>query len=354
MNHQHIKPSISLATFKQLPTDFIVTELLDIEFSQKGEHCWFYIHKTNLNTAFVAKLLSQWANIPLSDIGFSGLKDRRASTYQWFSLRLPKQELPHTDFINFTKAHLNPDESLSIIKIVWHHKKLGRGTHKHNHFNITLRQVVGHRNDIEKQLNIIHHQGIPNYFGHQRFGIEQSNIEHTKQFFEQLLSTDKPYKPNKKDVQKHGMYISVAKSLLFNAILSKRVNLNCWDKPIEGDVFNLNGTGSIFTSSIDDDIIKRMADKDIHPTILLFGTGDIKHTDDSLALHQDIFNLPQFDIFIKGLLKVNSKLSYRATRLLIQDLSWEWQDDNLVLDFILPSGTFATCVIDVLVDDVRT
>lgn len=350
-NPQPTPPSIHSAVFKQTAHDFIVTEMMNVEFSHDGEHCWFYIHKINLNTQFVAKLLAQWANINTGDVGFSGLKDRRASTYQWFSLRLPKKALPDGDFEQFAKDFLNDDESLSVLDKQWHNKKLNLGTHKHNHFNITLKNVMGDKHAIDEQLTHIQQTGIPNYFGHQRFGIEQNNIEHAKDFFAKLLESPKPYKPHKKDLQKHGIYISTAKSLLFNAILAQRVSSNTWDKAMTGDVFNLNGTGSIFTSNIDDEITSRLNSQDIHPTIALFGVGELKHTADALALHQSVFDDPAFELFTKGLLKVGGKISHRATRLLISELSWQWQNDDLVLDFVLPKGTFATCVIDVLVHE---
>lgn len=141
--------------------------------------------------------------------------------------------------------------------------------------------------------------------------------------------------------------------MIFNALLSKRVALDNWDKAVAGDVFNLDGTGSIFTSAIDDEIIQRINDKDIHPTAPLFGVGEMRNTDESLAIYDNMLNQEVFNIFKQGLLKVNTKLSYRPLRLCVHELDWRWQDDGLVLKFVLPSGTFATSVLFALCENLQ-
>lgn len=343
--HRPFDPAMISADFKSTPHDFIVTENMDITHTEEGEHLWLYICKVGMNTAFVAELLAKWANIPLRDVGYSGLKDRHAKTYQWFSLRLPKQALPEADFSSVIMPHLHDGEALTILHQHWHHKKLGRGTHKSNTFTITLRHIIGDKNTIEAQLSLIAQTGVPNYFGQQRFGIDDNNIHKTKQFFEKILASHRPYKPSKKDIHRHSLYISTAKSLIFNALLSQRVRLNNWDKAVQGDVFNLDGTNSIFCTLIDESITQRIQSKDIHPTAPLFGVGELKNTDESLAIYRDILNQPSFELFRQGLLKVNTKLTYRPLRLHPQNLSWQWHDNKLTLNFSLPSGTFATSVL---------
>ena len=117
-------PAIQSAIYKQQPTDFIVHEKLGIECSHTGEHLWLHIQKTRMNTNFVAKLLSQWAGIPLKDVGYSGLKDRHALTTQWFSLRLPKKIAPEQNFEQFVQTKLASDETLEILAQHWHQQVL--------------------------------------------------------------------------------------------------------------------------------------------------------------------------------------------------------------------------------------
>lgn len=349
--HRPFAPAIISADFKTYPTDFIVKELMTVDFSGQGEHLWVHVCKVGMNTAFVAKLLADWAGILMRDVGYSGLKDRHAQTYQWFSLRLPKRGLPALELDEFVKNHLKEGESLTLIAHHWHDKKLHRGTHKANAFTITLRQVAGEISAINAQLARIKQAGVPNYFGEQRFGRDGDNINQAKAFFEKILSSTKPYKPFKKDMDKHSLYVSSARSMLFNALLSERVRLGCWDKAVTGDVFNLDGTGSIFCADIDDEIIRRVSEQDIHPAAPLFGVGEPKNTDESLLIYQAVLAQDEFELIKNGLLKVGVKLAQRPLRLRVHGLNWQWHDDSLTLDFELPTGSFATSVLFALCEN---
>lgn len=342
-------PTITNAVFKQTPDDFIVTERMDIAFDGEGEHLWLCLKKINMNTVFVARLLSKWAQIPVRDVGYSGLKDRRAKTYQWYSLRLPKKNKPNTDFNDFIADKLQPDEHIQILQTHWHGRKLNRGTHNANHFMITLKDVQGDQNAIEAQLSDIAQQGVPNYFGEQRFGRDGNNLNKADDFFTKILTSNKPYKPHKKDIEQHGLLISTARSYLFNQILALRVANDTWNKGMAGDVFNLEGTASVFSAKLDDDIRVRLENKDIHPTITLYGVGDNKVSGDALTLENQIFCAEKYNTLTQGLKKIGVKSSKRATRLLVSDMHWQWTGNDLQLSFELPKGAFATVVLYALV-----
>ncbi len=343
---------ICQAIYKATPADFIVTENLAIEHTCDGEHLWLYITKVNLNTAYVARLLADWAGVPVRDVGYSGLKDRHAITHQWFSIRLPTKAVPTTPFSEFIKPHLHDGESAKIGKQAWHNRKLGRGTHKSNHFTITLRAITGDKSAIDDRLNQIKTCGVPNYFGEQRFGNDGKNTEKAKQFFDKILASPKPYRPNKKTAERDSLLISTARSVLFNAMLDARVADGSWQTALDGDVFNLNGTGSIFVADIDDDIHARLNSGDIHPTAPLYGAGTPKHSNDVARLYDAVLSRDDFAVFCQGLHKIDAKISYRPLRLLVQLLTWRWADDaTLVLDFELPKGAFATVVLSAVVDE---
>lgn len=115
-------PTIARAIYKTYSQDFIVEEQLTIDFSEQGEHLWLQLQKTGLNTAYVARLLAQWAQIPVKDVGYSGLKDRHAVTTQWFSLRLPHKHLPAADFAQFMATTLADGERITMLAQHWHGK----------------------------------------------------------------------------------------------------------------------------------------------------------------------------------------------------------------------------------------
>lgn len=147
--HRPFAPAIISADFKTYPADFIVKELMDVDFSGQGEHLWVHVCKVGMNTAFVAKLLANWANISIRDVGYSGLKDRHAQTYQWFSLRLPKRGLPTTDFDEFIKEYLKEGECLTLIAHHWHDKKTtpwhAQGKCLYHHAKASNRRDIRHQ-----------------------------------------------------------------------------------------------------------------------------------------------------------------------------------------------------------------
>lgn len=375
---QPIQPPLKQATYKAHTTDFIVNELLPLEFTGEGEHLWLHIQKSGMNTAYLAKLLSEWADIPLRDVGYSGLKDRHALTKQWFSLRIPKKQLPDSEF---APVDISANESVTILAQQWHNKKLNRGTHRANQFIITLRniefadveaslsmptseQLLSAKQTVEQHLTTISQSGVPNYFGPQRFGRSGNNIREALSLFARPVPEARP-QPNKSKRKRvpreqNTMELSAARSLIFNEILAARVRDGSWNTGLAGEVFNLAGSGSIFSSDeIDETLRMRIESGDIHPTAVLWGTGNEKVCGVAATIESDIVaQSPLLTQLATGLEQRDIKAQRRALRLPIEDLSWEWQDEEdgqiLVLNFTLTTGSFATSVLVSLVQELNT
>ena len=362
---QPMKPPIKQALYKAKPEDFVVNERLEVDFTGEGEHLWLHIKKSGINTAYLAKLLSEWADIPLRDVGYSGLKDRQALTTQWFSLRLPKKQKPDSDF---APVDIKEHETVKIIAEHWHNKKLNRGTHNANQFVITLRdiefakdQTLGDKSSVEQHLQTISKTGVPNYFGPQRFGFGGNNIREALNLFARpLKSTSSAKKKNKRKSavrEQNSMELSAARSLIFNQILAARVQDGSWNTGLNGDVFNLNGSGSIFASEhMDETLQARLASGDIHPTAVMWGTGNNKVAGEAAELENTVV---QQDALLAalatGLEQREVKAQRRALRLPVEDLSWRWADEQdgeqtLVLSFTLTTGSFATSVLASVVE----
>ncbi|PID37706.1 MAG: tRNA pseudouridine(13) synthase TruD [Pseudomonadales bacterium] len=404
---QAVEPPIESAVYKQTAADFVVIEQMVIDFSEQGEHLWLQVQKTGVNTSHLAKELAKWADIPLRDVGYSGIKDRHAVTTQWFSLRIPKKQLPSSEFIYSSSslgskektAQKQEIETVTILQQHWHHKKLNRGTHKANRFIITLREIVGDKQAIEKQLQNISKQGVPNYFGEQRFGrngnnlpqvlrwfekLEQKNIEQINHEQESLAlnnadnkNNKKKGKQNKRQLRKNreteSILLSTARSVIFNQILAERVKDGSWQTGLQGEVFNLAGTGSVFSGdfslddeSTTDDLNSRLQAMDIHPTAVLWGQVSEKsiqpHSTAQALESRIVKNSPVLTKLARGLEKQGLKSARRPLRLQVHDLTWEWQTKDLKetrgledtetilqLSFALPKGSFATSVLASLI-----
>lgn len=349
---QPTQPPLQQATYKAVATDFVVNELLPLDFTGAGEHLWLHIEKLGMNTAYLAKLLAEWAEIPLRDVGYSGLKDRHALTTQWFSLRLPKKQLPESEF---APIDIGTNESVTILAQHWHHKKLNRGTHRANQFIITLRDVEfinDNKLSVEQHLQNISVNGVPNYFGPQRFGYHGNNVREALALFARSARESRPQlkksKRKRTPREQNSMELSAARSLIFNEILAARVRAGSWNTGLRGEVFNLDGSGSIFTSEVMDNTLRsRIASGDIHPTGVLWGMDNAKVGGIAAQLENDIVKQsPLLSQLAMGLEQRNIKAQRRALRLPIEDLHWRWADEQtLVLSFTLTTGSFATSVL---------
>lgn len=364
---QPLSQPLKQATYKTHNTDFIVNELLPLAFTGDGEHLWLHIQKSGMNTDYLAKLLSEWADIPLRDVGFSGLKDRHALTTQWFSLRIPKKQLPESEF---APVDIAEHETIIILAQHWHNKKLNRGTHRANQFIITLRDIefadnatdenVNH--DTEQHLTTISKTGVPNYFGPQRFGWNGNNVKEALALFMQPLPESRPPSKKRKRAprERNTMELSAARSLIFNEILAARVRDGSWNTGLAGEVFNLDGSGSIFTSDeIDETLQMRVEIGDIHPTAVLWGTGNDRVSGKAAEIEKTVVkNNVLLNELALGLEQRDIKAQRRALRLPLEDLSWQWKEQEnqqiLILNFTLPTGSFATSVLASLVQELHS
>lgn len=338
--------AIAHACFKQHPSDFIVTELLPFAdtLTGTGEHLWLYLQKTGLNTQYLVQLLAKWANIPSKNVGFSGLKDRHAQTFQWVSLSVGKNKPNLASFDDFFAQHLHSNESVVLLKHSYHQKKLNRGTHKANHFKLILRNTIINASTFEQSLNALTTNGFPNFFGKQRFGQDGNNLDKAYRLCTKAMQGKLTIKAS------DSLILSSARSHIFNEILALRMTNNAWQTALDGDVFNLDGTGSLFTSVIDDTIVQRLKAGDIHPTAPLFGKGGKQASNQALALEQQILNRPDIRPLADGLLRLTTG-QRRALRAIPKHFNHQQNNDCFILEFNLPTGSFATSLLDYLVDD---
>ncbi len=329
-------PAICTGKLKQHVEDFIVTEALSFPFSGEGEHAYLKIKKTNQNTNWVTKQLAKHFLVKERDIGYAGLKDRHAITTQWFSL-------PYKT-INAEKLNTFSEAGIEILEQQRHSGKLRKGAIKYNHFNITLREVKADADALSERLNLIQQNGVPNYFDEQRFGRQRQNLV----AFNDMI--EGKFKPKR---HKQRIYISAARSWLFNQVLASRVSQQSWATGLPGDVYQLDGSKTVFTTNELDDVIRqRLAENDIHPTAPLWGRGTLTTSGDALGLEQAV--LEAWSAWGNSLEKFGLKQQRRATRVIPDCLEYDYNSDEnqLKLSFKLPSGAYATNLLREIIEPV--
>jgi len=326
-----LSPPTAYADLRSTAEDFCVDEILPFEPEGTGEHIFLHIKKIGANTAWVAEQLVKFLGVKPYDVSYAGLKDRHAVTTQWFSIYAAK--IKQVDWADFRC------EGVEILRHTRHTRKLRRGAVRANQFKLVLRAITGDQAGIESRLHRINSEGVPNYFGEQRFGHQGNNINAG------LALCARPLR--RKLSQKNALYVSALRSLLFNYFLSMRVEDKTWNQALIGDVMQLAGSHSIFNvEELEQSLLQRVAEADVHPAAPLWGAGNTRHKNP--VGYTQI--LADYELVCQRLEESNLSIEYRAMRLMPQTLTWAWlENDCLTLSFQLPVGCYATTLLRELV-----
>ncbi len=321
------------AVIRSTPEDFIVNELLGFDPDGDGNHALLHIRKRNTNTEWLARQLAELADVSVSEVGYAGLKDRHAVTTQYFTVNLSGKKEPEWQ-------RLSSDE-ITILSVDRHHRKLKRGNLLENQFQLTLRQLDGECDSLASRLEMIAEQGVPNYFGPQRFGHDGGNLQKAETMFRS--------KQREADRHLRGLYLSAARSWLFNQVLSARVTAGNWNQALPGESLLINNTSSSFTVRLlNSEIERKVAMGELHPSGPLWGRGKPASLGDVLVLEQSVLE-PEL-LLREGLEKAGMEQERRALRLPVRKLAWQFSErDVLQLSFALPAGAYATSVLRELV-----
>ncbi|HET7266875.1 MAG TPA: tRNA pseudouridine(13) synthase TruD [Oleiagrimonas sp.] len=314
-------------TLRSTPEDFLVEEIAVGEADGEGEHVLLEVEKRGANTMWVARELARFAGVKPLAVGFAGLKDRHAVTRQRFSVQLAGQAEP--DWSTF------PHPEVRITSSARHRRKLKRGALAGNRFTLVLRNVRGERDHAQSVLEAMAAQGVPNYFGEQRFGHGAANVERARSMFA----------GRRVDRATRSILLSAARSQLFNEVLAERVRQATWNDALDGEIWCLDGSRSWFGPEPFTPVLrKRLADGDIHPSGPLWGRGDLPTQGAARDLEDAVV---QRDVELaQGLERAGLEQDRRPLRLRPQALTWDWlADDVLQLSFSLPPGTYATVVV---------
>jgi len=310
------------------PEDFLVREWLGFEADGEGDHWLLTVRKRGANTHWVAKQLAKLAQIHPRDVGFAGLKDRNAVTEQAFTV-------PVRSAVGCAWDGVTGD-GFEVLTAARHRRKLKRGALRGNDFEITVRELRGDTNALAGHLETIAAQGVPNYFGPQRFGIEGGNLLRARQWLSGEIELH--------DRLERSFALSAARSAIFNAVLARRVADGTWNRLLAGDVANLDGSNSIFSvDALDEVLAERCRQLDIHPSGPLWGRGASRSQGEVAELEQQV--VASESLLADALGKAGLEQERRALRLRVSNIDWALEADQLRLKFRLPRGAFATAVL---------
>lgn len=162
---------------KKKPEDFYVKEIKTLNLKDKGEYVYFLLKKEDITTLDAVRHISRRFGIPLKNIGFAGLKDKKAITEQYLSIKnLGEEKLKKMDGYK--------TENLELKFLGFSDKGLELGDIEGNYFEIVVRGITRyHRKVFPRMRELVEKYGCENYFGEQRFG----SVKHANEFIVKYL-----------------------------------------------------------------------------------------------------------------------------------------------------------------------
>jgi tRNA pseudouridine13 synthase len=309
------------------PADFDVTEIPAYEPCGQGDHLYLWIEKTGIGPEFLLKLLARKLGISDRDIGVAGLKDRHAITRQWVSVPAMAEE----------RIAAIDGDGLRLLSTNRHTNKLRTGHLRGNRFRITIRGA-DRAAPVERILDRIRSQGLPNYYGEQRFGRDgDTHMTGLAMLRGERIGRVPPFKRK--------LVLSAVQSWLFNETLAARMHDGLLRTVLAGDVMMKWPAGGLFVA---EDVLTEQARFDAREIVIggpMFGTSMFAAA--AVAAEREAAVLAWAGLTIEMFAGFGKLLSgtRRHSIVYLDDLTTEWCDDRLVLSFSLPSGSYATVLL---------
>jgi tRNA pseudouridine13 synthase len=321
------RPGIG-GTIKQSPEDFEVEEIPAYLPVGSGDHLFLWIEKRDMGAEFFERQIAKRLDIPVGDVGTAGMKDRRAVARQWVSVPATAEaKLPHLD-----------GEGLRVVQVSRHTNKLRPGHLHGNRFRILIRGADP-AIDVAPIIDRLRSDGIPNYYGPQRFGRGGETVDLGLRLLrgQPLQRRPSPF------LRKLGL--SAAQSLLFNDYLARRQRDGLFRTVLMGDVMGKWPAGGMFVVDIREREQQRFDARETVITGPIFGRKTFAAAGaaaerEAAVLADHGLSPRAFDGF--GKLALGTR---RHLQIYCDDLTDTWEPEGLRLTFSLPAGSYATVLL---------
>lgn len=305
---------------REVPEDFIVEERPLYLPEGSGSHAYAWVEKRGLTTRdLVVALLRE--GLKEQEIGVAGLKDKHAITRQWLSV--PNRHAAALE-------SLSGLEGVRVLTTSRHRNKLGIGHLRGNRFTVRVRGGDAER--AAAVLSILEAEGVPNYFGPQRFGRFGSNA------VDGLKLIRGEHVPGGHRLKR--FFLSALQSQLFNHMLAARLARGLYGQVVVGDWAKKRETGGVFV--VETELENERARRgEISATLPLYGkkvrpsAGAAGVLEGETLAH---FGLRWSEFSAR-------KGSRRPSRIFLEETRLIPEADGYTLAFSLQKGSFATGVL---------
>ncbi len=329
---------------KTNPEDFEVEEIPAYDPSGQGDFLYLWIEKRDMGAEYFTRQVAKRLDIPASEVGTAGLKDRHAVTRQMVSV-------PANVEARLTQLD---GDGIKVLRVGRHSNKLRAGHLHGNRFRILVRDpqpAADAARLADSILDRIRQYGLPNYYGTQRFG----HAGETLHMGLALLRGEKSPMPIRNPFLKK-LALSAGQSALFNHALTQRFKDGLLRRVLPGDVMCKVPFGGMFVAEDVETEQRRFDAREIVTAGPIFGRKTFAAAHEAAQREQSALsdfglNDSSFNGFGKLL-----QGTRRHNLVYLDDLAAVIEPDGLRLSFTLPAGSYATVLLrefmkaDVLVE----
>lgn len=395
-------------TIRNQYEDFYVEEIPDLIPTGEGPNVWIWIEKIGRTTLDVVLDIARDLHIDRKRMGFAGMKDKKARTRQWICISNMDSE-EQFEQVKALSGQIYKTDFLKVIR-GRKKLRMGQLKGNKFRILIRdiddVEKSAEVASDILKQLEVT---GVPNYFGWQRFGKPRTNthlvgealvendlkkavgryignpteeeheenqkarkayddgdlekslelmgkgMRYEKMMIRELIKdskkgelTDKSYKNALHALPKplQRMFVHAYQSFLFNAAVSKRVEMGI-NKYIEGDII-INNEERIVRDKTPEEYQELIDTFQVNPTSPLYGTkvpfagGKVGEMEKSIL---DNYGLSKEDFEVPKMPRLGSHGLRRSMRFQVWDTSAIATDEGVLTEFSINKGSYATAVL---------
>ncbi len=329
---------------KSVPEDFRVEEIPLYLAEGVGDHLYVTFEKRDLTTPQAVKRIADVLQIPPRDIGIAGMKDKIAVTTQTISLPASGK------FASIDDAVARLDiPGVKIQEAKRHRNKLKTGHLLGNRFSVRVRGIDrAALPALEAAFLATETQGVPNYYGEQRFGRDGDNAM-------RAISTLREGRGGPRDPKQRRFLFSAAQSEAFNRVLAARVADGTWNRPQLGELLEKTGTHAVFLCTDAAGDHERCARFEVCPTGPMPGVT-MKRPEGAIgALEERIVTELFGEDFPWDRTKALGEGTRRALQLQVQAPCIRVEESltdpataDVLFDFVLARGSYATTVLGAL------
>lgn len=332
---------------RTLDDDFMVDETPAYEPAGTGDHVMVRVQKRGITTPQAAALLARALAVAERDVGWAGMKDRRAVTTQWLSV--PPPVTPEQIAVLASVAPMTSDGGeLQLLAWARHPHKLRTGHVASNHFRLRVRALdaaLTASDALQRAQRIIdtlaQGPGALNWYGEQRFGRDGDNAARGRA----LLVGSQPLARHPRGQKLDRFLLSALQSDLFNQWLQRRLEDGLIGRALRGDVMRKR-SGGMFVCEAPELDQARVDAGEIVATGPMFGVEmrrapegtPAREREDAVLAAQGL----QMDQFMA--VKRLAAGTRRELALTVQAPNVAIIDDDLQMEFSLEAGGYATAI----------